>query len=62
MVTNSTNTTTSNNPTSIDAAERQAERIREIMAETGEPFGPAVNIYIKEQEDAKSNINGPTKV
>jgi len=44
METNLTNTTT------IKAAEKQQERIREIMAETGEPFGPAVNIYIKEQE------------
>jgi len=43
METNLTNTTT------IEAAEKQQERIREIMAETGEPFGPAVNIYIKEQ-------------
>lgn len=28
-------------------ADKLLENIREIMAETGLPFGPAVNVYIK---------------
>lgn len=48
METNLTNTTSSDIPMSGWDAEMQEVRIREIMKETGEPFGPAVNIYIKE--------------
>jgi len=49
MVTNSINTTTSDTPMTEAEAEKQEERIRAIMAETREPFGPAVDIYIKEK-------------
>ena len=28
-------------------AEYLLEKVRDIMAETGEPFGPAVNIFIR---------------
>ena len=34
-------------------AEKQAEKINEIMAETGLPFGPAVNVYIEESRREK---------
>jgi hypothetical protein len=45
-----TNLTNMKNSESMPQAEadRLLDRIKEIMAETGEPFGPCVNIYIKE--------------
>jgi hypothetical protein len=62
MATSSINTKTSDTPISEYDAELQQFRIREIMAETREPFGPAVDIYIKEQEDAKAGNNRGPKV
>jgi len=35
-------------------AEALLSEIRAIMAETELPFGPAVNIYIKEKQNARS--------
>jgi hypothetical protein len=47
METNLTNTKNSGSISQAEA-EKLLDRIKEIMAETGEPFGPCVNIYIKE--------------
>jgi hypothetical protein len=49
MVTNSINTSTSDETISNHEAKKLLRRVREIMEETEEPFGPAVNIYIKEE-------------
>jgi hypothetical protein len=51
-----TNTTTSEIPMPEAEAKELLENIKEIMAETGEPFGPAVNLYIKETYSDQANL------
>lgn len=49
------------NPISPTLADAQAERIKAIMAETGLPFGPAVDKYIEEQHKQDDFLLGPVE-
>ena len=43
-------------------AERKLARVREIMKEAELPFGPATDIFIKEEQNAETRSNGPAEV